>query len=149
MKKVLAVALICVTLLLAVGCMGMDKEQAEALKNWQESIASKLDYEAEVSCWKNTKGGIAVNIKPLNQDATLFGNNIICGVRAVSDILGAQLSTLTIGFADENGTVIFTKGDTNYGLIMDGHTEEVYQYATEADLASDYPAVTEYIAGLK
>lgn len=143
MKKILSVILICAIILFSTGCI--DKAQVEEQKSWQTEIAELLDYDAEVTCWANTSGGTAVNIKPLNQNADSFGNNIICGVRATHQVLGNDFSTLTIGYADDDGTVIFTAGDDNYGFIMDGHTEQVYQYDTESDLSADYPSVTEYL----
>ena len=148
MKKVITVILICAVLCLTAGCKLMDTEKMAAMIDKQEEIASLLDYEAEISCWENSKGGTAVNIKPMDQTREEFGKYIISGVRVAKDVLGHDLSTLTVGYSTDDGVVVFTLGDVNYGVIMDGTTEQMYHYATEADIVEDYPSAAEYLESL-
>ena len=147
MKKIL-VLFLCVTLLFAfTGCI--DKEMSDELAAKQEAIQSGLDYEAQISCWENTSGKYVINITPVDMDMELFGNKIINGMRAVKSAIGGEFGSLTIGGKTDKGTVIFTSSNEIYGVIMDGRTEQALQYESESDLARDFPAVTEYLAGLE
>ena len=144
MKKILVIAMICAILLLSFGCIS--KEQAALNQEWQNDILSLLDYEAEVSCWESAKGGITANIKPINPVPEEFGGYIIQGVRAAEEVIGYELKALTIGYSGDDGVVVFTLGDANYGTILDSSTEQAYYYATEADIAIDYPAAAKYLS---